>query len=60
MPEGGPIQFGTDGWRALIAEDFTDENLKRVARGIGANHRCASAARNEAFQRPQEGFETLL
>ncbi len=25
------IKFGTDGWRAIIADDFTLENLKRVA-----------------------------
>jgi len=25
------IKFGTDGWRAIIADDFTVENLKRVA-----------------------------
>jgi phosphomannomutase len=25
------IQFGTDGWRAVIAEDFTFENVARVA-----------------------------
>ena len=26
-----PIRFGTDGWRALIAREFTFENLERVA-----------------------------
>ncbi|MDP8233229.1 MAG: phosphoglucomutase/phosphomannomutase family protein [Candidatus Saelkia tenebricola] len=25
------IQFGTDGWRAIIAEDFTFENVRKVA-----------------------------
>ena len=25
------IKFGTDGWRAVIAEDFTFDNLDRVA-----------------------------
>lgn len=25
------IKFGTDGWRAIIAEDFTIENLEKVA-----------------------------
>ena len=25
------IRFGTDGWRAIIAQDFTVENVKRVA-----------------------------
>lgn len=27
----GTIQFGTDGWRAVIAEDFTFANLAKVA-----------------------------
>ena len=27
----GEIKFGTDGWRAVIAEDFTFANLERVA-----------------------------
>lgn len=27
----GAIHFGTDGWRAIIAEDFTFTNLDRVA-----------------------------
>lgn len=27
-----PIKFGTDGWRDIIAEDFTYENVRTVAR----------------------------
>ena len=27
------IKFGTDGWRGIIADDFTVENVKRVAEG---------------------------
>src|SRR6188768_2345053 len=27
----GTIQFGTDGWRAVIGEDFTFANVARVA-----------------------------
>ncbi|NOT37884.1 MAG: phosphoglucomutase/phosphomannomutase family protein [Saprospiraceae bacterium] len=27
------IKFGTDGWRAIIAEDYTLENLRRIAYG---------------------------
>ena len=26
-----PIKFGTDGWRAVIARDYTFANLERVA-----------------------------
>ncbi len=29
-----PIHFGTDGWRAIIAEDFTFENVRYCAQGV--------------------------
>ena len=29
-----PIVFGTDGWRARIAEDFTFDNVRRCADGV--------------------------
>ncbi len=40
------IKFGTDGWRAIIADDFTFENVRRVSRAI-ANyiHRHEDPAR---------------
>lgn len=28
------IKFGTDGWRAIIAQDFTVENVTRVTEGV--------------------------
>jgi phosphomannomutase len=28
----GKIKFGTDGWRAIIAKDYTVDNVKRVAK----------------------------
>ncbi len=33
MSDNTPIKFGTDGWRAVIAEDFTFENVRACARG---------------------------
>ena len=30
------IKFGTDGWRGVIADDFTFENVRRVARAIAS------------------------
>src|SRR3954463_15220994 len=30
------IKFGTDGWRGIIADDFTFENVRRVAGAIAA------------------------
>jgi phosphomannomutase len=32
----GDIQFGTDGWRGRIAEDYTFENVRRCAQGFAA------------------------
>jgi phosphomannomutase len=31
-----PIKFGTDGWRGVIADDFTYENVRRVSAAIAA------------------------
>ena len=30
------IKFGTDGWRGVIADDFTFANVRRVAAAIAA------------------------
>lgn len=41
------IKFGTDGWRAIIAKDFTVDNVSRVASGTAEwliqNHKPTSA-----------------
>ncbi len=29
-----PIVFGTDGWRAVIADEYTFDNVRRCARGV--------------------------
>ena len=29
-----PIKFGTDGWRAIIAEDYTFQNVRDCAEGV--------------------------
>src|SRR5271154_1045097 len=34
MPD--PIKFGTDGWRGIIADDFTYDNVRRVSAAIAA------------------------
>ncbi len=42
------IKFGTDGWRAVIAQDFTFENVARVAQATAdywSAHPVAGAAR---------------
>jgi len=40
------IKFGTDGWRGLIADDFTFDNVRRVAGAI-----AAYVLKNEPAQR---------
>jgi len=35
MGTADPIRFGTDGWRAVIGDDFTYSNLRRVADATG-------------------------
>ena len=35
-PRMSPIKFGTDGWRAVIAADYTFDNLETVARATAA------------------------
>ncbi len=40
------IRFGTDGWRGVIAEDFTFANVRLVARAI-ARHLVAEATAGE-------------
>ena len=31
-----PIKFGTDGWRAIIAQEFTFDNVELVTKAIAA------------------------
>src|SRR5580704_1394729 len=42
MANRSPVKFGTDGWRGIIAEDFTFENVRIAAAAI-ANYLYASA-----------------
>lgn len=46
------IKFGTDGWRAIIARDFTVENVSRVGVGI------ANWLREEVEPKVVIGFDT--
>src|SRR5205823_11527408 len=36
MTNDRPIKFGTDGWRGIIADDFTFANVRRVAGAIAS------------------------
>lgn len=50
------IKFGTDGWRALIAREFTVENVVRVGKGIANWFSKNSIANTEA--RVVIGYDT--
>lgn len=39
---GQPIKFGTDGWRGVIADDFTYANVRRVAQAAALYMRTRS------------------
>ncbi len=46
MPDVSPIRFGTDGWRAIIAEDFTFANVRACAQATARYlHQAGTAAR---------------
>jgi len=47
------IEFGTDGWRAVVADDFTYENVRAVAQGVAnflaADSRPVAVAHDARF-----------
>jgi len=51
-----PIRFGTDGWRAVIAEEFTFANLERVAQAF-ADHLAANRSESSASQLVIVGYD---
>ncbi|MCX8278395.1 MAG: phosphoglucomutase/phosphomannomutase family protein [Dehalococcoidia bacterium] len=54
MTDRPNIQFGTDGWRAIIAEDFTFANVRACAEAVARN----LIATNRADQGLVVGFDT--
>ena len=44
-----PIQFGTSGWRGLIARDFTFENLRLAAQGLALSLKAELRRKNSAI-----------
>ena len=57
--EHGPstIRFGTDGWRAIIGEGFTVENLARVAQAAAMVYREDHPAANAEPQHFYVGYD---
>lgn len=48
-----PIHFGTDGWRAVISDTFTFDNLRIVAQAI------ADAVASEHWEKLDNGEQAL-
>ena len=48
------IVFGTDGWRAPIAEDYTFENVRRCADGV-ARYVIGEGEQARALSSPTTG-----
>lgn len=46
------IRFGTDGWRAIIADQFTFENVERVAYAVGLYVKDAYCLTGRADDKP--------
>lgn len=42
--KNNPIKFGTDGWRGIIAEDFTFDNVRVCAQGVASYLKKADLA----------------
>jgi phosphomannomutase len=44
-----PIKFGTDGWRAIIAEEFTFENVRRAAQATAEYFKTVESTERAVF-----------
>ena len=54
MVETTVVKFGTDGWRGIIADDFTYANVRVAARAIAhyvLNHEDAKIGRASCRER---------
>jgi len=51
----GRIKFGTDGWRAVIAEDFTFKNVERLAQAT-ADYWNVNPIAGTPGQKPSSGL----
>src|SRR3954470_10980336 len=52
------IKFGTDGWRGVIADDFTFENVRRVSRAVAAFAKKTEADGLKAGKGIVVGYDT--
>jgi len=55
MPQ---IKFGTDGWRGVIADDFTFDNLRRVAQAVADYYKIQLKEGKEKEREIVIGYDT--
>ena len=49
MTRPEPVHFGTDGWRGIMAEDFTFANVRRVVAATADYVRTHPLSQSESF-----------
>lgn len=54
----GGIKFGTDGWRAVISDDFTFDNVKKVAQAVADYINNEGKALKVKEQKTLVGYDT--
>jgi alpha-D-glucose phosphate-specific phosphoglucomutase len=54
MAQKSPVKFGTDGWRGVIADDFTFENVRAAAAAIA----CYVLTKEDATKGVCIGYDT--
>jgi phosphomannomutase len=52
------IKFGTDGWRGVIADDFTFENVRRISRAVASFAKKTEADGLKAGKGVVVGYDT--
>lgn len=58
MGNNSPIKFGTDGWRGIIADDFTFENVRKAAAAIACYLHNTTDPREAAANGVCIGYDT--
>lgn len=58
MQDKKPIKFGTDGWRGIIGDDFTFENVRRVAGAIADYYNEVTKEQKNKKPKIAVGFDT--
>ena len=53
------IRFGTDGWRAVIADEFTYDNVRACAQGVASHLKAIGEAEMASLLGMTPGFRPI-